>query len=65
MGFLPPPFREELGLPWSARRQARFERLVARAATVNRHLPTVIREFPWNIVEYDTRRRIARGRTVL
>jgi len=25
----------------------------------------VIREFPWNIIEYDTHRRIARGRPVL
>jgi hypothetical protein len=43
----------------------RFERLIARGALVNRHLPKVIREFPWNIVEYDTRRRIAQGRSVL
>jgi uncharacterized protein (DUF2236 family) len=65
VGFLPPPFREELGLPWSSRNQRRFERLIARGELLNRRLPTVIREFPWNIVEYDTRRRIARGRSVL
>lgn len=65
VGFLPSPFREELGLPWSPRNQSRFERMIARGSLVNRHLPTVIREFPWNVVEYDTRRRIARGRSVL
>ena len=65
VGFLPSPFREELGLAWTSKQQLRFERLVARAAIVNRHLPKVIREFPWNIVEYDTRRRIASGRAVL
>jgi uncharacterized protein (DUF2236 family) len=65
IGFLTSPFREELGLAWSPKQQARFEWLIARAAMLNRHLPTVVREFPWNIVEYDTRRRIARGRAVL
>jgi uncharacterized protein (DUF2236 family) len=65
VGFLPSPFREELGLAWTSRDQARFEWLIARAANVNRHLPKVIREFPWNVVEFDTRRRIARWRAVL
>jgi uncharacterized protein (DUF2236 family) len=65
VGFLPSPFREELGLPWSPKRQSRFERVIARGRLVNRYLPKLIREFPWNLVEYDTRRRIARGRSVL
>jgi uncharacterized protein (DUF2236 family) len=65
VGFLPSPFREELGLPWSSRHQARFERITARAALVNQVLPRPIREFPWNLIEYDTHRRIARGRAVL
>ncbi len=65
VGFLPSPFREELGLSWSPRRQRRFETIVARAGVLNRHLPRVLREFPWNVIERDTRRRIARGRSVL
>jgi len=65
VGFLPSPFREELGLPWSSSHQERFVRLTSRAAIVNAHLPKVIREFPWNVIEFDTRRRIARGRAVL
>jgi uncharacterized protein (DUF2236 family) len=65
VGFLPSPFREELGLPWSSKQQVSFEWLITRAAIVNRHLPKAIREFPWNVVEYDTRRRIAHGRAVL
>jgi uncharacterized protein (DUF2236 family) len=65
VGFLPAPFREELGLAWTSRNQQRFVRITSRAAVVNRHLPKVIREFPWNIIEYDTHRRIARGRPVL
>ena len=65
VGFLPLPFREELGLPWSTRDQERFVRLTSKAAFVNTHLPRMIREFPWNVIEFDTRRRIARGRAVL
>jgi uncharacterized protein (DUF2236 family) len=65
VGFLPSPFREELGLPWSSRHQRRFVRLTSRAAFVNGHLPKIIREFPWNVIEFDTRRRIARGQAVL
>jgi uncharacterized protein (DUF2236 family) len=65
LGFLPPPFREQLGLAWTPRDQKRFERVISATATINRHLPRVLREFPWNLVERDTRRRIARGRAVL
>ena len=65
VGFLPSPFREELGLPWTPRDQKRFEKIVSRAGMVNRHLPRALREFPWNLIELDTRRRIARGRSVI
>ena len=65
VGFLPSPFREELGLTWTLKQQERFVRLTSRAARVNARLPTVIREFPWNVIEWDTHRRIARGRAVL
>src|ERR1039458_847122 len=65
VGFLPSPFREELGLSWTPRDQKRFEKIVYSAGMVNRHLPRALREFPWNLIELDTRRRIARGRSVL
>ncbi len=64
-GFLPSPFREQLGLTWTAGQQRRFDAIVSWAARANRHLPTPVREFPWNLIERDTRRRIARGRAVL
>lgn len=64
-GFLPEPFRKELGLEWTSRQQARFERCTHAAGAINRHLPRSIREFPWNVVELDTRRRIRSGRTIL
>lgn len=64
-GFLPPEFRDELGLSWSAREQARFERVTARLARVNARLPSVIRELPYNWVLWDTQRRLAAGRPVV
>jgi uncharacterized protein (DUF2236 family) len=65
VGFLPGPFREQLGVSWTSRQQRRFDTIISVAARANRHLPTSIREFPWNVIETDTRRRIARGRAVL
>jgi uncharacterized protein (DUF2236 family) len=65
VGFLPPAFREELAAPWSSRDQARFERIIASMGALNRHLPRALREFPWNLIERDTKRRIARGRSIL
>ncbi|GAA2412520.1 oxygenase MpaB family protein [Actinomadura vinacea] len=62
MGFLPPEFREELGLPWSERSQARFEGFTRRAALLNRALPRPLRAFPWNLYLRDARRRHAKGR---
>ncbi len=65
MGFLPEPFRSELGLPWTARHQRRFDRNVRVAAAVNRRLPGPLRRFPLNVYLWDTRRRLASGRPVL
>ncbi|MGH3468944.1 MAG: oxygenase MpaB family protein [Thermocrispum sp.] len=65
LGFLYPEFRAELGLPWSAARQRRFDRLIRLLGRVNRLLPGVIREFPFNLVRWDTRRRLRAGRRVL
>jgi uncharacterized protein (DUF2236 family) len=62
MGFLPPEFRAELGLPWSDRKQARFERFTRTAAAVNRLMPPPLRAFPWNMYLRDTRRRLHKGK---
>jgi uncharacterized protein (DUF2236 family) len=61
-GFLPAPFRDELGLDWGPRRQRVFNVLTRSLAAVNRRLPRPIREFPWNLSLWDARRRIRRGR---
>jgi uncharacterized protein (DUF2236 family) len=65
LGFLPEQFRRELRMSWSPRQQARFDRLVRVTAAVNRRLPRAVREFPFNLLLRDARRRIRRGRPII
>ncbi len=64
-GFLPEAFRSQLGLEWTPLQQSTFERCTATARVVNRSLPRSVRQFPWNVIEFDTRRRIRRGHPIL
>ena len=64
-GFLPPVFRDELGLPWDDRRQRRFDRTIGASAAVARRLPRPLREFPLNLYLRDTQRRLRTGRPVI
>ncbi len=64
-GFLDPVFRDELGLPWSTTREHAFTALVRLLVKINGVLPRMIREFPWNLVLWETRRRIQRGRPIV
>lgn len=65
MGFLPPRFRDELGLPWDARRQQAFDALMRAAALGHGLVPQPLREFPFNAYLWDTRRRVRRGRSIV
>lgn len=65
MGFLPPPFREELGLPWGPVRQRTFDTLIGALAAISRRLPTVVRQFPFNAYLWDFRRRLRRGAPIV
>jgi uncharacterized protein (DUF2236 family) len=62
-GFLPETFRGELGLAWDEKRQRRFESLCRAAVATHRVLPRAAREFPFNLVWWDTQRRYRRGRS--
>lgn len=64
-GFLPEPFRQELDLPWGTGRQVAFELATTAAAIVLRHLPAPARQFPFNYLLWDFRRRRASGRPVV
>jgi uncharacterized protein (DUF2236 family) len=65
LGYLPEPFRDELGLPWTARQQRRFDAHVRRYAALTRRLPRPLREFPVNLYLADARRRIRDGRRIV
>lgn len=64
-GFLPQRFRDEMGLPWDAASQRRFDRLMAVLRTVVRLSPRVVRQFPFNVLLWDVDRRIATGRPLV
>ncbi|OBG89012.1 hypothetical protein A5733_06860 [Mycobacterium sp. NS-7484] len=64
-GFLPQRFRDEMQLPWDAKRQKRFDRLIAVLRTVNDLLPSFLRQFPFNLLLKDLDWRIRTGRPLV
>jgi uncharacterized protein (DUF2236 family) len=64
-GFLPPKFRDEMRLNWSAEDQLRFDRLLRRIGAVQRRLPPVVRRFPFNWFLWDLRLRIRFNRRLV
>jgi uncharacterized protein (DUF2236 family) len=64
-GFLPQKFRDEMRLPWDAKRQRRFDRLMAVLRAGNHLLPRVVRQFPFNVLLLDLDRRIRKGRPLV
>lgn len=64
-GFLPQRFRDEMRLPWDARRQQKFDRLMGAIRFVNHRLPRSIREFPFNWMLKDLDWRIRTGRPLV
>jgi uncharacterized protein (DUF2236 family) len=64
-GFLPQRFRDEMRLPWDAAKQRRFDRLMAVLGVVNRLLPRMLRQFPFNLTLWDLDRRIKKGRPLV
>jgi uncharacterized protein (DUF2236 family) len=64
-GYLPPRFREQMRLGWSASQQRRFDRLIRATALLVRVSPRPLRRFPFNAVLWDIRRRIRTGRPLV
>lgn len=64
-GFLPQRFRDELGLPWSPRRQRAFEILMRAIGLVLARLPEHRRLYPYNIYLRDMRARQAAGKPLV
>jgi len=64
-GFLPQRFREEMRLPWDAKRQRRFDRLMGALRVVNNVLPSPVRQFPFNVLLKDLDWRVRTGRPLV
>jgi uncharacterized protein (DUF2236 family) len=65
LGFLPEPFRRELGLPWTARDQRRFDRITGVVRRITLLTPPRLRRFPLNVYLWDVRRRLRNGTRVV
>jgi uncharacterized protein (DUF2236 family) len=65
VGFLAPRFRDALGLPWNSADQRRFDQLIGAIGAVNRRLPSVVRELPFNACLWDMRLRQVTGRPLI
>jgi uncharacterized protein (DUF2236 family) len=65
IGFLPPEFRERMGLRWSASQQRRFDRMIKALAMLVRVTPGPLRRFPFNAILWDLRRRIRTGKPLV
>lgn len=57
-GFLPPPFRDQMQLPWTERDQRQFQAVMQLIAAINRLLPPPVRRFPFNACLHSLRARI-------
>jgi len=64
-GFLPPEFRDAMHLDWDEERQQRFDRLLRRMGSFERRLPRVVRNFPFNVLLWDMRRRQRAGKPLV
>lgn len=64
-GFLPEPFREELGLHWNPDLARKHEGVVRRAALFTKYAPGPLRRFPMNAFHLDTQRRIRQGKEIV
>lgn len=64
-GFLSQRFRDEMRLPWDAKRQKRFNSLMKVVKVVNRVLPGPLRRFPFNWMLMDLNWRIRTGRPLV
>jgi len=60
-GCRPPEFREQMHLDWDEAQQQRFGRLMRRMGAFERRTPVVVRNFPFNVLLWDLRRRVRKG----
>ncbi|MCG8393362.1 MAG: oxygenase MpaB family protein [Pseudomonadales bacterium] len=64
-GFLPPELREQMKLDWNDKKQRRFERTVRTIGRLSLLMPRVIRQAPYNLVLWDFRHRLKKGKPLV
>ncbi|MCA1719636.1 MAG: oxygenase MpaB family protein [Actinobacteria bacterium] len=64
-GFLPPLFRDAMGLEWDDGRQQRFDRLMRRIGRVEQRLPASVRVLPFTLLLRDMHKRQRQGRPLV
>lgn len=64
-GFLPQRFRDEMQLPWDAKKQRQFDALIAALRVANNVTPGPLRRFPFNALMADMRWRMRTGRPLV
>lgn len=64
-GFLPPLFREQLGMEWNEDDRRRFEHLLVFVSFVNRFVPRFVRHLPSRVLMRDLQRRIRSGKRLV
>ena len=50
---------------WTDADQRRFDRVVGTVAAINRRMPRIVRNFPFNFYLWDVRRRIRTGQRIV
>ena len=64
-GFLPPLFRQQMGLKWSDRDQRRFEKALRQLGFIEDLIPRGMKALPFNLLVLDVRRRVRLGRPLV
>jgi uncharacterized protein (DUF2236 family) len=64
-GFLPPPFREQMGFAWSKAEEDRFTGALRTIGRVERPMPPSLKALPFSLLLADMRRRVRCGRPLV
>jgi len=64
-GFLPQRFRDEMKLEWNPSKQREFDRLIAAIRLGNMLAPSVVRNFPFNVLLHEVDWRMRTGRSLV
>ena len=64
-GFLPQRFRDEMKLDWNSAKQREFDALMTAVRLGNNLAPSLVRNFPFNLLLHDVNWRMRTGRPLV